>query len=150
AAMLDMAFQLLAFFTATFNPPPEERQISLRLPPPQAVTPQGKSNAGEAPKDEIAKGLNTLTINIGATADNSGNLGQMQVGDTNVGSVAALKETLRGIFNQPAVPYEQIVLQVDTKLRYEELMKVVSMCSDLDIPDPMDPAKKKKMNKLSF
>ncbi len=34
AAMLDMAFQLLAFFVLTFRPPPAESQISLRLPPP--------------------------------------------------------------------------------------------------------------------
>ena len=33
ASMLDMAFQLLAFFILTFQPPPLESQISLRLPP---------------------------------------------------------------------------------------------------------------------
>ena len=36
-AMLDMAFQLLTFFILTFRPAPIEGQISLRLPPPQAV-----------------------------------------------------------------------------------------------------------------
>ena len=33
-AMLDMAFQLLAFFVLTFSPPPLESQFSLRLPRP--------------------------------------------------------------------------------------------------------------------
>ena len=33
-AMLDMAFQLLAFFILTFKPPPGEDQIYLKLPPP--------------------------------------------------------------------------------------------------------------------
>ena len=37
AAMLDMAFQLLAFFILTYQPLPIEGQISLRLPPPQAA-----------------------------------------------------------------------------------------------------------------
>ena len=32
-AMLDMAFQLLAFFVLTFRPPPAEAQIFLKLPP---------------------------------------------------------------------------------------------------------------------
>ncbi len=32
AAMLDMAFQLLAFFILTFRPSPVESQISLRMP----------------------------------------------------------------------------------------------------------------------
>ena len=41
AAMLDMAFQLLAFFIFTFKPSPIEGQISLRLPPPQAVIEKG-------------------------------------------------------------------------------------------------------------
>ena len=36
-AMLDMAFQLLAFFVLTFKPPPAEFQIFLKLPPAQAV-----------------------------------------------------------------------------------------------------------------
>src|SRR5205823_3690703 len=35
AAMLDMAFQLLAFFILTFKPNPVEGQISLNLPPPR-------------------------------------------------------------------------------------------------------------------
>ena len=38
ASMLDMAFQLLAFFILTFRPAPLEGQISLRLPPPQPIT----------------------------------------------------------------------------------------------------------------
>ena len=36
-AMLDMAFQLLAFFVLTFRPPPGEAQIYLKLPPAQPV-----------------------------------------------------------------------------------------------------------------
>ncbi len=36
-AMLDMAFQLLAFFVLTFKPPPGEDQIYLKLPPAQPV-----------------------------------------------------------------------------------------------------------------
>ena len=36
-AMLDMAFQLLAFFVLTFRPPPGEDQIYLKLPPAQPV-----------------------------------------------------------------------------------------------------------------
>ena len=43
AAMLDMAFQLLTFFILTFKPAPVEGQISLHMPPPQAVTNRAKS-----------------------------------------------------------------------------------------------------------
>ena len=34
--MLDMAFQLLAFFILTFRPPPGEDKIFLKLPPAAA------------------------------------------------------------------------------------------------------------------
>ena len=37
AAMLDMAFQLLAFFILTFRPAPMEGQIKLMLPPPNRI-----------------------------------------------------------------------------------------------------------------
>ena len=35
-AMLDMAFQLLAFFVLTFRPGPVEPAVQLHLPPAQA------------------------------------------------------------------------------------------------------------------
>ena len=38
-AMLDLAFQLLAFFILTFKPAPAEGQILLRMPPAEAVSP---------------------------------------------------------------------------------------------------------------
>ncbi len=38
ASMLDMAFQLLAFFVLTFHPSPIEGQLSLHLPPAVPVT----------------------------------------------------------------------------------------------------------------
>lgn len=47
AAMLDMAFQLLAFFIMTFKPAPIEGQINLKLPPPKPVAGvQGGEKAG--------------------------------------------------------------------------------------------------------
>ncbi len=147
-AMLDMAFQLLAFFVMTFRPPPAEAQILMRMPPPQATTIKGKANAGEAKNDEIAKGLETLLITI--TSQGKGDIGQMSAGDFVANTVIQLRDELKRIFGQPAVPYEQVIVQVDANLRYEELMKVISLCAELDIPDPADPAKRKKLSKLSF
>jgi len=44
-AMLDMAFQLLAFFILTFKPPPVEGSIALRLPPAAPINAHGKEVA---------------------------------------------------------------------------------------------------------
>ena len=38
AAMLDMAFQLLAFFILTFRPAPIEGHFQLHMPPPTSQT----------------------------------------------------------------------------------------------------------------
>lgn len=148
AAMLDMAFQLLTFFILTFKPAPVEGQILLRLPPPQATTAKGTKAAGEAKTDDIAKGLETLMITI--SSQGGGAIGQMSVGDKIFSTVPQVKEELRRSFENPATPYEQVIVQVDANLRYDELMKVIGACAELEIPDPADPNKRKKLTKLSF
>ncbi len=52
AAMLDMAFQLLAFFILTFKPAPVEGDIALRMPQTATkaagrVAPAGDRSGGE-------------------------------------------------------------------------------------------------------
>ncbi len=66
AAMLDMAFQLLTFFILTFRPAPVEGQISLRLPPPQAVVVQETAEKAGADFNNTnpVQGVNTLTISV--------------------------------------------------------------------------------------
>src|SRR5271170_6646404 len=79
AAMLDMAFQLLAFFILTFKPAPVEGQINLNLPPPAPIAPENQVKPDEP--DEPANGpaaLHTLTITI-ASAGN-GQVASIQVG----------------------------------------------------------------------
>ena len=63
-AMLDMAFQLLAFFILTFRPSPVEGQIMLRMPPPQPITNVNSGQqAGNNPQNtNPLQGLNTLVI----------------------------------------------------------------------------------------
>src|SRR5580658_3543328 len=86
AAMLDMAFQLLSFFILTFRPAPVEGQITLRMPPPQSITPvAGGQEAGKDVKNtDPLKGLKTLTISVLPTAQ--GGISQMMVGEDVVGS----------------------------------------------------------------
>src|SRR5260370_34109948 len=68
AAMLDMAFQLLAFFILTFRPAPVEGQINLNLPPPVPI-----AKPGDPPKDEVGEpgiaAAHTLTITIVAAGN---------------------------------------------------------------------------------
>ncbi|MBA4063930.1 MAG: hypothetical protein C0501_09500 [Isosphaera sp.] len=48
--MLDMSFQLLAFFIMTFNPTPTEGQIRMALPPPDMG--DSRSSTPPSPADE--------------------------------------------------------------------------------------------------
>lgn len=145
AAMLDMAFQLLAFFALTFRTPPLEGQISLRLPPPQPVV--GVANGAQAGSDlkntdPLAK-INTLTISIFADPK-TGAIASLGVGESQIPTLPALEGRLKQVFADPGNPFDQVIIQVSDSCRYDELMKVIDICTKQKLPDG------KKLSKLSF
>src|SRR6187399_1172445 len=90
AAMLDMAFQLLTFFILTFRPSPVEGQISLRLPPPEAVSNvRGQKAGSNTESTDPLQGLNTLTITVYGTP--TGNIHSMAVDGAPVTNLDVLK-----------------------------------------------------------
>lgn len=127
AAMLDMAFQLLTFFILTFRPPPAEGQISLKLPPPQSMEEDGQVVGPDVPTSVRVKGVNTLVVSV--FANRLGDIEQLAVGVDVVASPAALDHRLREVFGDPANPFEQVILQVDRRLRYDKLMRIVEVCT---------------------
>lgn len=150
AAMLDMAFQLLTFFILTFKPAPVEAQISLRMPPPQAInSPNAKVQPGQTKdKDQPVLGFNTLKIYL--FSDEHGKLTSIHVEQQDVpvteDSLANLDETLRGMLNNPATPFDQVVIQVPAQLHYYEVVRVMGICAKQTIGgDPHN-----KLSKLSL
>jgi len=142
AAMLDMAFQLLTFFILTFKPAPVEGQVNLRLPPPEAL-PGGKAEKGEdTSAKEPPKGLTTLVISVFGTK--SGAISTMAVGDTEVRGLSGLSTRLKTVFGDAANPFDQVVVQVGSEVRYDELMKVVEICTQQTLADGT------RLGKLSF
>lgn len=144
AAMLDMAFQLLTFFILTFRPAPVEGQVLLRMPPPQPVT---NVNAGQSPganeeNKNPAEGLSTLVVS--AMSDGVGRLRQMSIGENSTGSLAVLEQRLSAILRDEGAGFDQVIIQVDSRLRYEELMQVVDICTRQTLPNG------EKLSKLSF
>jgi biopolymer transport protein ExbD len=144
AAMLDMAFQLLTFFILTFRPAPVEGQISLRMPPPQPVTPvRGALQAGsDARGTNPVEGLNSLVISVLPNA--SGGIGSMALGEGVVATLAALNDRLKTVLGDQASPFDQVVIQVGSGLRYDALLSVVDVCTRQRLPDG------RKLTKLSF
>lgn len=149
AAMLDMAFQLLSFFVLTFKPDPAEGQIMLRLPPPQAVA-MVKANAqagADTNNTNPVEGIESLIVSVFSQAD--GSIQSLAVGEGTVGEntpdkAKALEARLRVILDDPDAPFKQVILQVGSKLRYDELMKIIDVCTRQKLPSG------EALTKLSF
>jgi biopolymer transport protein ExbD len=115
AAMLDMAFQLLMFFILTFSPMPLESQIAAQLPVSGAIT------RSMLPRDDNG-GLVTVTV----LASDVGGVRDLAVDQAIVRDVDGLKQQLqRTIASQGRC---NLVMQVDTKLHFQELVHVVDAC----------------------
>ena len=134
AAMLDMAFQLLAFFIFTFKPDPRESQISLRLPPPEAVAvvKDGQAAGADNENSNPIAGVESLIISVFATP--GGDIDSMAVGEGPVGDTRSLEARLKLILSDPDVPFKQVIIQVGSQLRYSELMKVIDVCTGQKLP----------------
>jgi biopolymer transport protein ExbD len=133
AAMLDMAFQLLAFFILTFKPAPVEGQISLRMPPPIPVTTQKGADIGKDDTNDPLEGLNRLTVSV--VSDKKGEIKQMRIGEntlrdqpTQEQELAQFAQKLPTYFK--GTPADEMVLQIGSGLRYENVMAIVEICHE--------------------
>jgi biopolymer transport protein ExbD len=139
AAMLDMAFQLLAFFILTFRPNPVEGQINLNLPPARIEPDDGQRFRDPNTPDPQAAAARTLTITI-ASADN-GQVASVTVGLQKLfegplddGRLRKLGQRLREVFAiQDA--FDQVVLRVGKHLNYGDLMRIIDVCTKQKMPD---------------
>jgi biopolymer transport protein ExbD len=144
AAMLDMAFQLLTFFILTFRPAPVEGQILLRMPPPMPVTNinSGQKAGADESNTNPVQGLNTLIVTVVAQSD--GSLRQLAIGDVTMGSLPALDRKLNSVLGDAGSGFDQVIVQVDSRLKYSELMGVIDVCTRQKLPNG------EQLSKLSF
>ncbi len=145
AAMLDMAFQLLTFFILTFKPAPVEGQVLLRMPPPQPVTNinTGQKAGSDASNTNPVQGLNTLLITV--IANSSGDIRQLAVGETTMSnSVGALGQKVGQLLGDEGSAFDQVIIQVDSRLTYDALMRVIDVCTRQKL------ASGEPLSKLSF
>ena len=131
--MLDMAFQLLTFFVLTYQPAPTEGQFAMNLLPAAPVldmnAPPPDSNS--PPNDSIPASQRTLTTSLHAGP--GGELGRVSVGDLEVQGMDALRVKLKDILSDKSLPFDQALIQADPRLKYEELIRVIDIYSQLDI-----------------
>ena len=133
-AMLDMAFQLLAFFILTFRPAPFEPALQLHVPPARAAVHRDGPELGEKSIDMATfqpAGINTLRINLFST---SGGLDRITLNDLPAETFDVLRNNMRAILRDPDGAVEQVVVQASESLRYDEVMKVIEICSQEKLP----------------
>ena len=141
AAMLDMAFQLLAFFILTFRPAPVEGHVQLHMPPAVPQTDVNQStDTNSSTGGETSAFVETLELYI--MADNRGQVTAINVGQQTVvagrltgDALGKLNANLRSNFGIQESPYERIQLHVDRRLHYDALMKIVDVCTRQTLPD---------------
>ncbi|MCE9556050.1 MAG: biopolymer transporter ExbD [Planctomycetes bacterium] len=140
-AMLDMAFQLLAFFVLTFKPAPVEEQIAMRMPDPSRIAirtpPPPPVGGGVEPVDF---GSQQLTVSL--YPDKAGELDTIAVATTRVAvdgtqkqKIAALHLDLSRKFAHPGNSFDKVVLMVGSTMRYDTVIQVMDMCSQLKFAD---------------
>ena len=132
AAMLDMAFQLLAFFILTFKPSPIESQIMMRLPADKPVT-QAPSNTVNS-ADVVDEGL-VISISIYSTPE--GEIEKLEVGQRVI-SAPTVEELLpafrAALADIVELGCDTVSVRVGEDLRYERLMQIVDICGKQELP----------------
>ena len=150
AAMLDMAFQLLTFFILTFRPAPIEGELGLHLPPPVPITKnvqaaESADGSGSGPEEDVEKLDLTITSDErGEVALIKNGLRPLVRGRLSAPQIASLDDQLKVMFAGQVIPLDRVQLAVDERLRYEELMKVIDVCTRQKLKDG------KNLQRISF
>jgi biopolymer transport protein ExbD len=125
--MLDMAFQLLAFFILTFNPS-TETHLDLDLPATPAALPSAPQ--GEA-RTTPARNVDTDLENdllIRAEADDLGDLKALRLGEAPLSDLSMLGSRLRRYMQLMEGRPLRVRLVADDRLRYEPVARIIATC----------------------
>ena len=127
--MLDMAFQLLAFFLLTFQAPTAETHIDLYLPATPAALPGAALGlSGQTvPRKADLDLENDLVIR--AVADELGDLKSLTFGEAEMADLGMLGRKLGQYVGLMRGRPLRVRLQADDRLRYEEAARIVGVCS---------------------
>ena len=132
--MLDMSFQLLAFFIMTFRPAPTEAQIALRFPPPDV----GRENVPEIFLDKPAKFIVRVTANdpggsiVRMTVREDGSTAQpKEIGPDPSNLLKELKSLTAALKGKPA----KLTLEFDDKLLEAYVVQLVDVGIQADFTD---------------
>jgi len=123
--MLDMAFQLLAFFILTFQAPSAETRLDLYLPAASVALPGApRGQAEPLPPRRTDLDLETDLL-VRAEADDLGELKALKLGDASMPSIEVLGERLRRYAEVLEGRPLRVLLVADDRLRYEVAARLI-------------------------
>ena len=123
---LDMAFQLLAFFILTFQPPSRETRLDLYLPTAPATTPTVPRGRIVAPSLDDPDLETDLLIQ--ADADEKGNIRSLKLGESPIPDVRDLEQRIRRYAALLVGKPLRIRFVAPDWLRYEEAARIIGAC----------------------
>jgi biopolymer transport protein ExbD len=132
--MLDMAFQLLTFFILTYHPAPTEGQFAMNLLPAAPALDLNAPAPTEAPSGsaDLPAAVRTLTTTLRSAP--SGELATIQIAENEpMADIGTLRAQAAAIFGNKELPFEQVLIQVDPRLKYSELMRVIDVFAGLNV-----------------
>lgn len=129
APMLDMAFQLLAFFILTFKDPSTETHIDLDLPATPAALPT-RAEGRPQPRRNRRVDLDLENdLLVRAEADDLGDLKALRLGEASVPDLPTLGRRLRRYERLLEGGTLRVRLVADDRLRYESAAQIIATCS---------------------
>ena len=128
APMLDMAFQLLAFFILTFRPPTAETHLDLHLPATPAALPTAPRGMARPTSRTVDVDLENDVL-IRAEADDLGDLKTLRLGEGTVPDLGQLGQRLRRYAELLGDRPLRVRLIADDRLLYEPAARIIAICS---------------------
>jgi biopolymer transport protein ExbD len=126
--MLDMAFQLLAFFVLSFQVPTGETHLDLDLPTTPAALPGAPRGQARPTPTKVDSDLeNDLWVR--AEADDLGDLKAIRLGDAPIADLPTLGQRLKRYAEVLEGRPLRVRLVADDDLRYEVAARIVSVCA---------------------
>jgi biopolymer transport protein ExbD len=127
--MLDMAFQLLAFFILTFRAPSAETHLDLDMPATPAALPAAAQGAARPrPVRAVDTDLENDLL-IRAQADDLGDLKTLRLGEAVVPDLVNLGSRLTRYVRLLEGRPLRVRLVADDTLRYEPVAQIIATCS---------------------
>jgi len=129
APMLDMAFQLLAFFILTFKAPSAETHLDLDVPAtPVALPTSSQGNGQLTPARNVDTELENNLL-IRAEADDLGDLKALRLGEARLPDLVTLGNRLRRYVQLLEGEPLRVRLVADDNLRDEPVVRIITTCS---------------------